>query len=491
MLFNSFHFIIFFPIVVIIYFLIPRKIRYIWLLLCSYFIYSFNNYNHTIILILSTILTYFTGIILEKILNKKYIREKYKKILLFLSIILNLLLLIVFKYLPFITDNINNIFKLDLNISKFNIFLPIGISFYTFQTLSYIIDIYNGKTKAEKNFLKYALFVSFFPQLVAGPIERSSDLFKQFNKKHKFDFKNIKNGILLILWGFFLKLVIADRTALFVNQVYNNIDLYDGLYLVIATILFSFQIYTDFNGYTSIARGSAKLMGFNLSENFNAPYLSKNVTEFWKKWHITLSNWFRDYIYIPLGGNKKGKISKYFNIFIVFIISGLWHGANWNFIVWGILNGLYIIIEQITIPIKEYIIKYFNINTKSFSHKLLLRIKTFCFITFSWIFFRASSLKTAFKIIKKIFKYNPIILYDNSIYKLGIYQMEFRFLNYMLIILLFVDILKYKKVDILKKISEQGIWLRFFIYLFLLWIILMFGIYGVEYDENSFVYFQF
>lgn len=343
MLFNSYNFLIFFPIVVLIYFLIPHKIRYIWLLIASYYFYMCWNAKYALILLFSTVITYASGLLItraNKIIDDKN-KVKWKKIFVTLSFVINLSILFIFKYFGFAVENINKILtNLNMNIlnPSFDVVLPVGISFYIFQALSYTVDVYREDVKAEKNFLKYALFVSFFPQLVAGPIERSKNLLNQMNEKHYFDAQRVKDGLLLMIWGGFQKIVIADRVAIVVNTVFNNYPQYEGMYIIVAAILFAFQIYCDFSGYSIIAMGAAKVMGFKLMENFNCPYFSQSVGEFWRRWHISLSTWFRDYLYIPLGGNRKGKLRKYINLMIVFIVSGLWHGANWSFVIWGALN---------------------------------------------------------------------------------------------------------------------------------------------------------
>lgn len=343
MLFNSYEFLIFFPIVTLIYFLIPHKARYIWLLIASYFFYMCWNAKYALILLFSTIVTYVAGLLISKAnkIKDDKKRTKYKKIFVALSFIINLSILFLFKYFDFAINNINNILG-QLNIQllnpKFDLILPVGISFYIFQALGYTIDVYRQDVKTEKNFLKYALFVSFFPQLVAGPIERSKNLLEQMYEEHYFNAQRVKDGLLLMIWGGFQKIVIADRIAIVVDTIFNNFPQYGGMYIIIAAILFAFQIYCDFSGYSIIAVGAAKVMGFRLMENFNAPYFSMSVSEFWRRWHISLSTWFKDYLYIPLGGNRKGKIRKYINIMIVFLVSGLWHGASWNYIIWGGLN---------------------------------------------------------------------------------------------------------------------------------------------------------
>lgn len=341
MLFNSYSFLIFFPIVILIYWIIPLRFRYIWLLAASYYFYMCWNAKYALLLLACTVITYLSGIFIYKIKNSGKAEARriiYMKLCVAFSFIINLGVLAWFKYFDFFVENLQKVFAhigITLSSPTFDIILPVGISFYTFQALSYTMDVYRGEIYAEKNFLKYALFVSFFPQLVAGPIERSKNLLKQVAVPHRFDYEKCREGFLLMMWGFFMKLVIADRAAIVVNTVYNNYEQYPGLYLVIATILFAFQIYCDFGGYSTIAMGAAKMLGFELMENFNCPYFSKSVSEFWRRWHISLSSWFKDYLYIPLGGNRKGKIRKYINLMIVFLTSGLWHGAQWSYVTWG------------------------------------------------------------------------------------------------------------------------------------------------------------
>lgn len=336
MLFNSIQFVIFLPFVILIFYILPAKYRYLGLLIASYYFYMCWNVKYTFLLFMSTFITYMSGILIEKT-NK----IKMKKVWVTVSFLLNLSILIFFKYFNFILESINvvlDLLEIQFKFLEYNIILPVGISFYIFQALSYTMDVYRGEIKAEKNMGKYALFVSFFPQLVAGPIERSKNLLNQINNINKFNYKKIKNGFLLSLWGFFQKIVIADRLAILVNEVYGNYEKYEGFQIFIATVFFAIQIYCDFAGYSNIAIGVAQMMGFQLMQNFKQPYFSKSVAEFWRRWHISLSSWFKDYLYIPLGGNKKGKIRKYMNIMIVFLISGFWHGANWTYILWGRLS---------------------------------------------------------------------------------------------------------------------------------------------------------
>lgn len=354
MIFNSVEYFIFLPIVVSVYYLLPLCLRNIWLLAVSYYFYMNWNLPYSLLLIFVTLVSYTGGILIgyldrnEEISQKSYI---YKRFVLFACILLTFSLLVYFKYANFFINHIKRIFDyVGMGSDKINaldIILPVGISFYTFQAVGYIVDVYRKQTKAEINFLRYALFLSFFPQLVAGPIERSNNLLRQLNKSVFFDIDNIRLALLRIFWGLFIKIVIADNLAVIIDKVYSDYSLYYGCEIFFATMLFAFQIYCDFEGYSSIARGSANMFGINLMQNFNAPYLAQNVTEFWRRWHISLTEWFRDYIYIPLGGNRKGTVKKQFNTLIVFLTSGLWHGAGFSFIVWGGLNGLYIILEDL------------------------------------------------------------------------------------------------------------------------------------------------
>lgn len=356
MLFNSIDFLIFFPLVAAIFFVIPKKLRYIWLLIASYYFYMSWNPKYAILIALSTFITYISSIFIQKYNDQK--RIVLKKVCLAGSIVSNLSILCLFKYANFIIINISKLLSI-LNIGiierRLDLLLPVGISFYTFQALSYTIDVYRGEIKAETNIFKYALFVSFFPQLVAGPIERSKNLLCQINNIDHisvWNFEQVKRGFLLIMWGLFQKLVIADRAALLVNTVFQHYQNYGFLEIFTAAILFAFQIYCDFGGYTNIARGSACVMGFHLMNNFRQPYLAQNIKDFWRRWHISLTSWFTDYLYIPLGGNRNLRHRKYLNILIVFGVSGLWHGASWNFIVWGLLHAIY----QIIGDIKQYLI---------------------------------------------------------------------------------------------------------------------------------------
>lgn len=501
MVFNSFSFLVFFPIVLLIYFIIPRKTRYIWLLVTSYYFYMSWNPKYAFLIALSTCITYLSGIFIEKAGQiqdeKKSIRNK--KCVVAASFITNLGILFFFKYFDFALMNLNRILSvagIQAIEKPFDVLLPVGISFYTFQALSYTVDIYRGQLKAEKNILKYALFVSFFPQLVAGPIERSTNLMKQVQKVHEiklFHYEHITSGCAIMLWGYFMKMVIADRLAILVDQVFGNYTSYGATALILAAVFFAFQIYCDFASYSLIAVGAAKVMGFTLMENFNTPYFSRSVKEFWRRWHISLSSWFKDYLYIPLGGNRKGKIRTYVNLMITFLASGLWHGASFSFVVWGGIHGFIQIIGDVLKPYREKLLKNMNVRTESYSHKLLQCLMTFFWVDLAWIFFRANSFTEALAYIGRIAtNMDPWALFNGTIFKLGLSTVEFWVAIVSLLILFLVDRIRYtKQMQLHQYLDTQSLWFRWTIYIFLFCSILIFGIYGPSYDAAQFYYFQF
>ncbi len=498
MLFNSIDFLIFFPIVVLIYFIIPDKIKHPWLLLASYYFYMCWNAKYALLILFSTIVTYISGLLIEKVKHLEIDetkKTKYKKWIVAFSFIINLSILFYFKYINFTLSIIEKAFAcihIQINAPVFDVILPVGISFYTFQALSYTMDVYRNEISAEKNFFRYALFVSFFPQLVAGPIERSKNLLKQFAAPAKVKFENLREGILLMLWGFFLKIILADRIAVFVDTVYGDYVTYPGYYLILATVLFAFQIYCDFAGYSTIAVGAAQILGITLMENFDAPYLSVSVADFWRKWHISLTSWFKDYLYIPLGGSRKGKLRKYINKMIVFLVSGLWHGARISFIVWGGINGLYQVIGEILLPLRDNLVKLLHLHRESFGHKLGHVVGTFILVDFSWIFFRANGFKEALEIIKSmLFVKNPWVLFDESIYECGLDRKNFWLMIASIGILLFSDFCKSKNIKIREKIIRQDYWFRWLFIAAAVTALLTFGIWGPNYNEANFIYFQF
>jgi len=401
MQFNSLQFLIFFPLIAAGYFLLSYRYRWIILLAASYYFYMCWNVEYILLILVSTLIAYDTGLRMGRTSQKKK-RKKY----LIASLLANLGILFCFKYFNFFSESFKTLFdhfNIFYDVPAFRVLLPVGISFYTFQLLSYSIDVYRGKQKPEKHLGIFALYVAFFPQLVAGPIERSTRLLPQFYKKNDFDYDRIVAGLKLMAWGFFKKIVIADRLALFVNEAYNNPTEYQGISFIIATLFFTFQIYCDFSGYSDIAIGGAQVFGIRLMTNFERPYFSKSVAEFWRRWHISLSTWFRDYLYIPIGGNRVSRWRWYCNIIIVFLICGMWHGANWTFIVWGILHGIYILIGSLTQTLRGKGTNLVGLDKRPSLLKMINIVFTFTLISFAWIFFRANSLSDAFYIIRNMF----------------------------------------------------------------------------------------
>ena len=401
MLFNSIEFLLFFPAVVLLYYAIPGKLRVFWILLTSYLFYMNWNPAYALLLLFSTAVTFLFGLLIGKRRTKEKAAaeagrpiRQISKVWVGVSFAVNLAILFFYKYFDFTVDNLNVIrgwMGLAPVTPGFDVLLPVGISFYIFQALSYVVDVYRGDVRMETNFIKYAAFVSFFPQLVAGPIERSTNLLTQFDTPHKLEYDNVRDGLLRMVWGFFLKIVIADRAAILVNQVFNYCNYYEGPTVLIAAVLFAFQVYGDFAGYSNIAIGAAQVMGFKLMKNFERPYLAVSVSDFWRRWHISLSTWFRDYLYIPLGGNRKGTVRKYINQMIVMLVSGLWHGAAWNFVFWGLFYFVLLVLEK-------FVFK--NIDKLP---KVLGHIYTFSLVTFGFIIFYFTDTSVLVEAIKTLF----------------------------------------------------------------------------------------
>lgn len=400
MLFNSLHFLSFFLVVTILYFALPHQYR--WKLLLGSSCYFYMVFVPVYIVILGTtiVVDYFAGIYIERGQGRR------RRWFLIMSLIANIGVLAVFKYFNFINGNISvflNQVGYVNSVPNLSILLPVGLSFHTFQAMSYTIEVYRGNQKAEHHFGIYALYVMFYPQLVAGPIERPQNILHQFYDRHKFETQRVLDGITLMLWGLFKKVVIADRLAVFVNFVYDNPTQFTGFPLLLATVFFAFQIYCDFSGYSDMALGAAEVMGFRLMRNFNRPYFSKSIAEFWKRWHISLSTWFRDYVYIPLGGNRVSKWQWQFNLFVTFLLSGLWHGANWTYIIWGGLNGLYLILENLTTNFRKSLLHKLDVTSLSQLFRWLSIGYTFSLICIAWVFFRAQTVADAVYIIGHFF----------------------------------------------------------------------------------------
>ena len=395
MVFNSIEFLIFLPLVVALFYLLPHKWRWVMLLAASCVFYMWFVPKYILILLVTIIVDYAAGLLMEHYVDK----PRIKKTFFIISIVSTLTILMIFKYLGFITENLDQLcasLGMETHLVT-HIILPIGLSFHTFQSMSYVIEVYRGHQKAERHFGYYALYVMFFPQLVTGPIERPANLLRQLHEQKEFRYENISKGMRLILYGFFIKMVVADHLGEYVDEVYGHLDEYNSWTVLCCMVFYSFQIYCDFFGYSTIALGSAKLMGFDITDNFKSPYLSKNIAEFWHRWHISLSSWFRDYVYIPLGGNRVKFGRWVFNILVVFVLSGIWHGAAWTFLLWGFAHGLLHIVEKALrdhIPTKELRYKWLKISVNALSI-----LKTFVLVTLFWVLFRA----TDFEHLKSIF----------------------------------------------------------------------------------------
>lgn len=384
----------------------------------------------------------------------------------------------------------------EINSAHYSIVIPLGISFYTLQSLGYMIDVYRGKQAAEKNFLLYALFVSFYPQLISGPIQRADTLLPQLrncDKINVWDIKRISSGLTLALWGYFQKLVIADRADIFVTEVYRNFSNLGSIELALAAIMYSVQIYCDFSGYSLIAIGTARAMGFELAENFNVPYFSSSIKEFWRRWHISLSTWFRDYLYIPLGGSRCGKLKHYRNLIITFVVSGLWHGASWNFVVWGVIHGVYQVAADLTAPLRTKIKNYFNVNRNCFSYKFGQMLITNALVCIAWVFFRMDSTMNALRMLLRMFtKPNFGVLHNGSLFNYGLNSNQMTILALAIVVLFVFDLLRYTK-DILidDVLAKQNTWFRWLALYILLFMTIIYGVYGPTYNAASFIYSRF
>jgi alginate O-acetyltransferase complex protein AlgI len=400
MLFNSIEFAIFFPAVVAMYFLSPQRLRVGLLLAASCFFYMAFIPVYILILFVTILIDYVAGIYIEQVEGPK------KKALLVVSIVSTCVVLFIFKYFAFFTGSFEGLAGLlGWHVPHYvvKIILPIGLSFHTFQSLSYVVEVYRGKQRAERDFIVYATYVMFFPQLVAGPIERPQNLLHQFREWHEFDYVNVTSGLKRMAWGFFKKLVVADRLALYVNDVYAAPRAHNGLQLTIATFFFAYQIYCDFSGYSDIAIGAAQVLGFRLMENFRTPYYSRSISEFWHRWHISLSTWFKDYLYIPLGGSRVSKSRHIANLLITFGISGLWHGANWTYVWWGLLNGSYLVMGSLTKSWRDRLFGAAGLDERSSIRKAMMLLSTFVLTCFAWIVFRAHSMGDAIYVATHLF----------------------------------------------------------------------------------------
>jgi len=477
LLFNSFQFLVFFPIVCLLFFSFRKWGRWI-LLLASYYFYMCWKPEYLILILVSTAVDYFVVLRMDGASSSK------RRWWLALSLATNLGILFFFKYFNFLNDSVArafDIFGIAYAVPGLDILLPVGISFYTFQTLSYTIDVYRGARGPERSLTTFALYVAFFPQLVAGPIERSTHLLPQLAKQSRFDYDRVVDGLRLMIWGFVKKVVIADNLAGIVETVYSQPQNYTGMHLLIATYFFAFQIYCDFSGYSDIAIGAARVLGYDLMENFRRPYFSRSIREFWSRWHISLSTWFRDYVYIPLGGNRVTKQRWYTNLLIVFVVSGIWHGANWTFAVWGLLHGIYLVFALYFANIKSRMSQLFFPGPMRRLLPFVQVFITFHLVLISWVFFRAANLNDALYILTHI----PVGLLDTlNLAGLSTYQLK---VGVAMICLLLVIHLIQEKVRIRDIIQTWPRPLRWAAYMVTLFFIEAYA----NYSDTQFLYFQF
>ncbi len=477
MLFNSFEFLLFFMVVFTAFFALPHRYRWVLLLVSSYIFYMAWKPVFIVLIMTTTGTCYLTAFLVS---NE---RSAWKRrTMAALCIGANLGLLATFKYLDFFISSvvgISGILGADINLPLAHLLLPVGISFYTFQALSYVFDVYRDGTRVERNIFRYALYVSFFPQLVAGPIERSRDLLPQLRQETRFDFDRIRSGLQLVLWGTFKKMCIADLVSPVVKSVYEgNVENFNGTVLSLATLLFAFQIYCDFSGYSDVAIGVARMLGYNLTTNFRQPYFSTSLAEFWRRWHISLSNWFRDYVYIPLGGNRTNGGRWCVNIMIVFVLSGLWHGAAWTFVAWGALHGIWLLVEHLVFGGRE------KQKPGSCVIALIRWAVTTTVVLISWVFFVSKSFGDAWHVLTHFFRLGPI-RYD-TVARLGLPHVNLLALFMQLTILLGVDLVfRFRPARIMALWEKR--WIRFLVYLFMIYNIVFFGVF----KRLDFIYFQF
>lgn len=480
MLFSSYSFLLFFPLVLILVGVLPVKWKNIALLLVSYYFYSCWSKRYCLLLLGCTAVVYVAARLLEK-----------KKWAFWAALAIVLGLLAVFKYADFGLYTLEQL--LGKPTPRLNLVMPVGISFFTFQAAGYLIDVYQGKYKPERNFISFALFVSFFPQLLSGPIGRGGKLLPQYAEPKKPCFEDLRSGLITMTWGYFLKLVIADRAAMLVDSVYASFDTFPGICLVFATVLYGVQIYCDFAGYSAMAIGAGRMLGIHLPVNFRTPYFAQSIQEFWRRWHISLSSWFRDYVYFPLGGSRCGKWKNYRNILIVFLLSGLWHGASWSFVVWGALHGVYQIVGKLTKGAREKAVSALGIHTEASSWKMFRMLVTFLLVDFAWLFFRADGLGTAMRMLRHIaLNLRPLELMDAIRGStMGLDLADFWVLLLSILFMTGLDIARYRGVQLQAVFKKQNWLCREILLAGFMLLIFIFGIWGNGFHAASFIYFQF
>jgi D-alanyl-lipoteichoic acid acyltransferase DltB (MBOAT superfamily) len=473
MVFNSMVFLVFFVAVTGLHFAIPDRRRWLLLLVASYFFYMWAQPAYALLILFTTSVNYYTAIRISESDS-----ARHRKHLLLLSLVASLGVLFFFKYFNFAVESITAIIGMpEIERDRFllDIVLPIGISFFTFQTLSYTVDVYRGQMPPERHFGRFALYVSFFPQLVAGPIERGTHLMPQFRQKHSFDLQRVIEGLQLMGWGLFKKIVVADRLAMYVQAVYGNVDNHDGPSFLVATYFFAFQIYCDFSGYSDMAIGGAKVLGYDLIENFRRPYFATTITDFWRRWHISLSTWLRDYLYIPLGGNRCSKTRAYINLMITMLLGGLWHGASWNFVIWGGLQGVMLCISKATLPVRDAMVA--SLKIPRWIVKPVRILVTFHLVCLSWVFFRAATIHDAWQILIGLFDGWPNLFIKAQVMAYGA----------MGIFILLIAQLIQRRGTIIPRLKRSPLAVQWAVAYALIMLIILCGV-----DQGAqFIYFQF
>lgn len=530
--FVSIDFLVFLICVAIVYFLVPKKIQWVVLLTASYTFFFLTSTYLILFLVVTTAAVFFAGQALEKI-NKgtrayladnkenttreervayKKKRTKKKKLVVLAAVAVALGILVTLKYSAFLGGNLNSIlgiFHMHIRVPSLTWLLPIGISFYTLQALGYVIDLYRGKYEADRNIFKFALFMSFFPQIIQGPIARYDHLAHQLYEGHRFDYIRVTQGAQLILWGIMKKLLVADRVAILVNELFDNYTNYSGILLFLAGAAYGLQVYCDFSGGMDIARGAAQIFGIELAENFERPYFAKSISEFWRRWHITLGSWMKDYIFYPLSLSKQfGNLSKmtrkilgnyigkklptFLSMFIVFLLVGVWHGSSWKYVAYGLWNGVIIVTSILLDPYYAKWLKKLNIKTDCFSWRFFQMLRTFILCSLGRLFSRAASCTIAIKMFAGSFKdFNPWIFFDGTIFHLGLDLSDFVILGIMIVILIVVGSMQERGIRIRKTIQEQNLYFRWILYFGAIAFLVIYGIYGPGYSATEFIYKQF
>ena len=478
---NSLDFMFFLSFICLFYFMVPDKIKNIVLLTASYVFYARGGI-HVVILFLVTVITYLMAYFIDK-------SASYKKRILIVSVILEIGILAASKYFLFFSGCFKG-WKIFVGVDWNKIVVPLGVSFYILQAIGYLIDVYREKVSFERNFIIHALFLSFFPYAVSGPVERAGHMFEQFRNIHRFDYERVCHGMQLFLWGGAVKVILADRLAVLANELLSNPVKYTGFELVVGAILYTLQIYCDFSAYSDMAVGTARILGFDILQNFMRPYFAETISDFWSRWHRSFSFWLRDYLYFTLGGSRKGLVWKHMNLGVVFLVSGIWHGTGWNFIVWGLLHTVYYIYADLKKNVGKYFLKIKKIRTGGWESRFLRRLKMFLMVAFAWVFFYASDLKAALKILQSMFStYNIGILFSANAFNVGgMVGKDWIVLAAGLLILMFVDILREKKIQICKVMDAQSIFVRWSVYMGLITAVILFGVYGPGYEAQEFIY---